>query len=261
MKKYASSTLRLISLLYCALPVVYPIWLALWFEVPGQRVLSLFLSPIYWFVIVLAAIAGYSIWEMKRWAWYIFLAANLLLVYESAFVVATHGQSDHSAVAFLVAVVCMLFMVIRVGLELRVPYFLPEIRWWESDPAKKLLIPVSIVVEGAPTAIDGEIMDLALSGCFVKSPVDFGEDAKVSLLFSLFGYELECPGFVVWRAASSVTHPKGVGVKFDGLAKIHKRRLRISTRRLRELSVFTPVALKEPIVKGQIERIPQNAKG
>ena len=257
MKKYATKTLRLIALLYCSLPVVYPIWLSLWFDIPGSRVLSLFLSLGYWFVILLAVISGFGVWEMKRWAWYVFIASNLFLIYENAFIVATYGDAKTSGIQFLAGVALIFAMVFRIGKELRVPYFLPEIRWWESDPARKLLIPVQIGVAGSEKPVDGDIMDLALGGCFVKCQHDLADDARVELKFTLFGYEITCPGNVVWKAASTVTHPKGMGVKFDTLGKVYKRRLRISTRKLKELSIFTPVVLSEPIIK---ERATENAK-
>ena len=256
MKKYASKTLRLISLIYLALPVIYPIWLSLWYDIPGSRVIPLFLSLGYWFVLVICVLSGFGVWEMKRWAWYVFLSSNLFLVYDNAFVVATYGDPKTSGLRFLAGVALVFAMVVRVGRELRVPYFLPDIRWWESDPARKLLIPVKVEVKDDKIQ-EGEIMDLSLEGCFVKCHHDFTDDVEVTLKFSLFSYEIECSGNVVWRALSTVTHPKGIGVKFGPIAKTQKRRLRIATRKLKELSIFTPVILSQPVLK---ERVAGNAK-
>jgi hypothetical protein len=257
-KKYASKTLRLIALLYCSLPVVYPIWLSFWFDLASSRVISLFLSLGYWLVIILAVASGVGLWEVKRWSWYVFLAANLLLIYETAFVVATYGDAQAYGVQFLAGVALVFAIVVRVGKELRVPYFLPNIRWWESDPARKLLIPTKLGFKEVPgDPVEGEIMDIAMGGCFVKCPHDFAQDAQLDLSFWLFGHEIHCSGNIVWRAASAVTHPKGIGVKFEPLGKVHRRRLRAATRRLRDLSVFTPVVLNQPILK---ERAAENAK-
>ena len=47
---------------------------------------------------------------------------------------------------------------------------------------------------------------------------------------------MEVGGIVVWRTQSSVTHPKGVGIKFDGLNKHQKRVMKAATVHLKKIS-------------------------
>jgi hypothetical protein len=218
------------------MPVVYPVWLCLWFEIPASRVISFSLSLFYWLILGSCVMAGYGLWVVSRWSWYVFLAANLLLVYETAFIAATFGDSRSTGLAFLLSVLVTFIFLIRIGNELRVPYFLPNIRWWEIDPARKIAIPTIIYL--GQKDVEGEIVDLAMQGCFVKCAGDFRMNEKIALKFTLFGNEMEAIGYVVWCAQSAVTHPKGIGVKFDFLAKPNRRRLRASLSKIRKMSVY-----------------------
>ena len=236
MRNYVSRVLRLISVVYLAMPVVYPTWLWAFFDIPTSRVISFSLSLLYWLILGTCVMAGYGLWCMTRWSWYVFLAANILIVYETAFIAATFGDSHSSGLALLLTALIVFVFLVRIGSELRVPYFLPNIRWWESDPAKKIAIPTLIML--GQKDVEGEIVDLGMSGCYVKSAGDFRMHEKIALRFSLFGRELEVIGFVVWCALSTVTHPKGVGVKFDFLAKPNRRWLKASLRKIKKMSVF-----------------------
>lgn len=199
----------------------------------------------------MAVVSGYGIWEMRRWAWYVFLGTNLLLVYETAFVSATFGEGQHSALGFLLIVSLIFASTLRAGNELRVPYYLPNIRWWESDPSRKLSVPVKIVKEGH--TLEGDILDLGFGGCFIKSPDDFNDDEALTIRFSIFGHEVHAKGNVVWRAVSAVTHPKGVGFKFSAVEKGHRRRLKIAAQRIRKMSLFTPAALASPLTAEKVK--------
>lgn len=227
------------------MPVLYPIWLGIWFEVAGSKIISLFLSPIYWFVLFLCVLSGYGMWEMKRWSWYVFLSANLFVVYQNAFVAATYGNSERAPVAFLTGVLGIFLIMVRVGKELRVPYFLPNIRWWESDPARKVLIPVSMKIQ--EKKYEAEIMDISLSGCFIKCPDDFPLDERIDISFTLFGSPIECNGTIVWLAASTVTHPKGLGVKFGLHGKVYRRKLRTGVQKINDLQIFSSIHLADPV--------------
>jgi hypothetical protein len=126
-------------------------------------------------------------------------------------------------------------MVYLVGREIRVPYFFPRIRWWESDPRYKLSVQTKVAREDK-TELEGEIMDLSLSGCFVKTHAYFVPDELVTLDFSLFERSLRCSGRVVWRSESTVTHPKGIGVKFEALNKETIYCLKQAVQKLKKLA-------------------------
>jgi hypothetical protein len=59
---------------------------------------------------------------------------------------------------------------------------------------------------------------------------------KIDLKFSLFERHLNCKGVVVWRAESTVTHPRGVGIKFESLDKDTLFCLKQAAQKLRKLA-------------------------
>src|SRR5690606_14340944 len=116
-------------------------------------------------------------------------------------------------------------IVYRVGREVKVPYFLPRIRWWESNPRYRLAVAVEIIRDNG-AKIEGEILDLSLQGCFVKLQENVRNNEFVTADFELFGERVQCSGSVVWRTESSITHPKGIGIKFGPLPRNQRRVLR-----------------------------------
>jgi hypothetical protein len=234
-KQYTSPSLKTVAMLYMAYPAAYLLSVGLLFDVPAAGLVRLLLSPFFWFVSLIASIAGYGLWEMRRWAWYVFLAANLFTAYSNALVVSSYGKTSHKLLAFLVSLVVIALLIYRVAREVRVPYFLPKIRWWESDPRYKLSSPARLSRTGSDP-IEGEILDLSMGGCFVKLRQDLLPDEPIRVSFELYGVRMDLPGIVVWRTQSTVTHPKGVGVKFAPMARPQRARMRAITHRLREIA-------------------------
>ena len=58
----------------------------------------------------------------------------------------------------------------------------------------------------------------------------------VEMSFKVFGLAVDCKGTVVWRTQSTVTHPKGVGIKFSLETRPQKRVLRQINGRLRKIA-------------------------
>jgi hypothetical protein len=237
MKKYSTRFLKTIALLYMAFPAAYVLFVALLFDIPAHQCVKILLSPSYYLLSAFAVAAGYGLWEMKRWSWYVFLFASISTVYGNAVLVSNYGESHHKIVAFVISVLAVVGLVYRVGREVRVPYFLPRIRWWESNPRYKLVAPVQIARAGG-TRIDGEILDLSMGGCFIKLKHELQQDETLELQFAVFGHTLECGGSVVWRTHSTVTHPKGIGVKFGPLPRHQRRTLRAITHRLKKIAAY-----------------------
>jgi len=251
LKYYLSNTLRAIALFYISFPITYPILIGFWFHIPASKLLTLSLSPIYWFVVILAVVSGFGMLNAKRWSWYVFFVSSCLIIYENAYIASTHGGNQYSLFAFLITLLFTAWFVFRVGKELQVPYMYPKIKWWESDPNKKLSLPVRVIRNHQES--EGEILDLGISGCFIKSVADYDLDEAVSIRFVLFGYDIFCEGNIVWKAMSAVTHPKGVGMRFKGLDKHTKRKLKICCKRLSGLDVYKNIS--SPIVDNKTNKL------
>jgi hypothetical protein len=231
LKRYTSRFFKSLALFYVSFPLAYILIVAVLFDVSAAACLRILLSPLYYFVAFVAVVAGWGLLEMRRWAWYWFVTANILIAYETALWANDYAETHHQILAFLAVVAGLMLALFRVAREVRVPYFFPRIPWWESDPRYRLSVPVSITFpRGEP--IQGEILDLSLGGCFIKVRAEVYQDEAVQVEFMVLGQKLRFPGTVVWRTQSTVTHPKGVGVKFTGIDRRGKRTLRGVTRKL-----------------------------
>ena len=235
MKQYITKFLKSLAAFFLVFPVVYIVLVATLFDVPLNTCVSILLSPFYYIVSFTIVLTGYGFWEMRRWSWYLFLISQFLLTYENAILVQSYSESHNKLLAFIVSVLLQLVLVYRVSKEVRVPYFFPKIRWWESNPRYKLSAPVSLVLKSGEK-LEGSILDVSTVGCFVKLRNDLPEGESLTLHFTLFGFPVECEGTAVWCTQSAVTFPKGIGVKFGPLNKVQKRSLRAIHRRIKKIS-------------------------
>ena len=235
MKHYTSRFFKVIAGILLAAPLLHLSFAALVFDIPLHSCVSILLSPFYYIVTFVSVAAGYGLWETQRWSWYVFIVSQVLITYENAIIVSNYAESHHKVFAFIISLLTQALFVVRVGQEIRVPYFFPKIRWWESNPRLKLSVPV-VLRRKDLTEITGAILDISMMGCFVKTREELRVDEKVTVLASLYGQDIACVGSVVWCAQTAVTHPHGVGVKFDFLTKPQRRALRLITHRLKRIS-------------------------
>jgi|SRR6185437_6247978 len=235
-KRYTSRFLKTAALFYMIFPVAYVLAAAMLFDMPMTSCVRLLLSPLYYFVSFLAVAAGYGLWEMYRWSWYLFIAADVFIGYQTALVMSQYSESHHKVMGFVISMLGILFIAFRVTREVRVPYYFPKIRWWESNPRYRLAVRSAILRKVSEQSVAGEILDLSASGCFIKLRTDLKSDEPVRLQFEVFKTTIECDGVVVWKSESTVTHPKGVGVKFTDLSRRDRRSLRLITKRLKEIA-------------------------
>jgi Tfp pilus assembly protein PilZ len=234
-KQYTSKFLKTVAAFFIVFPVGYIVFAAMLFDIPLNACASILLSPFYYVVSLTAVAAGYGLWEMRRWSWYLFVVSQILIFYETALFVSNYAESHHKGVAFLFSFLIQLGLVYRVGKEIRVPYLFPRIRWWESNPRYRFSVPVQVVRKNGDV-FTGELLDLAVAGCFIKLRYDLTLDEEVLLKFNVYGFDLQCQACAVWLAQSAVTHPKGIGCKFGSHSKSQKRALRAINRRLRKVS-------------------------
>lgn len=237
MKRHFSKTYKVVSILYLGyLGVFFSIGLLV-FDIPIQGIVRLLLSPVFYFTLAAMIFSGLALWEGKRWAFYLVVPANLLLLYFHAIVTLEYSASNHKALGFFIVVCLQALSIIRVYSELRVPYYSPKIRWWESNPRYRLNVPVTVKGVG-DGEVKAEILDISMGGCFVKLRGDVSIDSTLLLEFELFGNPLRCEGVVVWKTLSTVTHPRGMGIKFQELNRQQKRLLKYAMRRLKRIAVF-----------------------
>lgn len=238
MKKYSSRLLRAIAKGYLVFPVLFPLVSTGLYGVPFNKWVPVFLSPFYYILCASAMMTGYGLSEMRRWGWYLFTITNLLIIYYNALIAATDGLAESRGAAFLGVVFAIVFLTYRVSKEIRVPYFFPRIRWWESNPQYKLCLPALVKRPHNEEWLEADILDISPDGCFLKFGYEAINDEPVEVEFKAYGLSFHCSATVVWRTQTTVTLPKGVGVKFGGMTKTQKRRLKILTQHLEKISTL-----------------------
>lgn len=233
MKKYRSRFLKFVALVFLGFPVVYLLFAAVFFDLPAGKLILILVSPLFWFMSVWAIAAGIGFWEMKRWSWYVFLFANSLVVYHNIDLMVRHAETHHHKLLALFLSLCVQGIVVYwVSKEVRVPYFLPRIRWWESSARHQVEFPVRLESQGVH--FEGQIVDLSLRGCFIKTAGNFQEEQRINLEFDVWEEKIQCGGTVVWKTQSTVTHPRGIGVKFSPLKRVTRKQVRMAVERIRK---------------------------
>lgn len=241
MKDYTSKFLKSVAWGYLAFPVSYLGITTVLFDIPVSELHRVLLSPVFYVSSATGVLTGYGLREMRRWAWYSLIASTVLIAYHNAVILRTVAETHHKIPAYIASLLLLAALLHRISREVRVPYFFPKIRWWESNPRYKLSVPARVTRQAAKLgepdpAIDGEILDLSMGGCFVKVRSEIKQGELVEMSFKVFGLAVDCKGTVVWRTQSTVTHPKGVGIKFALDSRPQKRVLRQINARLRKIA-------------------------
>jgi len=236
MRRYATGTLKALSIGYLAFPGSYLLCAALLFQMPLAQCGRLLLSPWYYLFSLLGMIAGFGLWGLHRWSWYLIMVLHFLALYSNAVLLAEFSSSPQKLAAYSAATLILALLTFRIDREIRVPYLLPRIRWWESDPRHRLSLKASLFRIHSEAPIPVECLDLSWSGCFLKTRQDFKADETILVLIEAFGLSLRCAGTVVWRTQSGVTVPKGLGVKFVPIPKEQRRLFKLALLQIRKIN-------------------------
>lgn len=240
--QYISRILSVFAKLWMSFPVSYLIYAALALGTGPEDILKVLLSPFYWFVSIVTVFSGYGLLRIKWFGWYLYIFSNLLIFYQTATILTFYSQSDNKFLGFLATCLVQALFLLFVAREVRVPYYFPKIRWWESDPRYRLSVQAKLSKKDG-SEMEGEIMDISLGGCFIKTHHYFALEDEILLDYSLFDKQIKCSGVVVWRTESRVTHPKGIGVKFNPIGKENTVTLKEASKKLQKLSrAYTQLA-------------------
>ncbi len=222
----ASRYVKFLSWFMIAFPLVYLPFTSFIFDLSATGIWSIVLSPLFYIASLLWVATGIGVRRTQKWCWYTFAFAQIFSFYFNALNLIHYSQSQYKGFAFILAILIQLYIWLALRQEIRVPYLFPKIRWWESGIASMNHIPVRVASLVADPSV-GQILDISPRGAFVKCPHDFTDFQKVKILIDDYsGIQIEIPATVVWIAKSTVTHPRGIGIKFYGLDKLQKRKLK-----------------------------------
>ena len=158
-------------------------------------------------------VAGLMLWKLRKWTYFAFLAVMVYLIFS----IFTYEQytwpynSDSPLFYhYFVIVLTILTMAYFLAPEVRAPFFNQKLRWWETKPRYKTLIPAR--VSGSKITFQSEILNISQSGAFLMDNNHLSPGDVVSLTFESEGLLLEIPVKVVSRHVISST--PGIGVQF-----------------------------------------------
>jgi Tfp pilus assembly protein PilZ len=213
-------------------PVTYLIFASFIFELDSKGIFSVVLSPLFYLASFFWIITGVGLRRLKKWSWYTLLCAEFFITYLNALNLVQHSNSQYKVWAFILTILIQGYVLVYISREIRVPFLYPKIRWWESGIAGMPHLSVMLNhLSSTEGRTSGQILDMNLKGCFIKTHYDYPPFEKVNLEIEAFGQKIEISGMVVWNAKSTVTHPKGIGIRFNEMDRKRKRVLRVIVQR------------------------------
>ena len=226
-------------------PLFYLIFVSFIFDLSSKGIISVALSPLFYLASIFWIVTGVGLRQMKQWAWYTFGAAQFFSIYLNALNLVHYSDSNFKGSAFILTLLIQFFIYLAVDRELRVPFLFPKLKWWASGLAGMHHMQVEIFHSKSPTGISpGQMLDVSAKGCFIKSPLDFEPMEKIKMKLDGYGQAVEVPGIIVWNARSTVTHPKGIGIKFLDLDRKKRRKIRVISKRFLNEKESKDVAIK-----------------
>ncbi|MBN1525766.1 MAG: PilZ domain-containing protein [Spirochaetales bacterium] len=215
----------LVSLCYIVSPFFILLQASIITNYPIIGFINIFqkLSIFDWILLAIYFIAAVSIFSVKKWGWYCFIVASILLVASNSIIFILR---PYYAAGALVAY--NLIISVAAGIffrrELIAPYFNPQIRWWTQAP--RYSIEYTAEIGYKPGRISAEILDISETGIFVITEKPLEEHTPYPMCIRCAGYRILVDAKVVrMKELADETLKKGYGMKFIHISAIEKKAL------------------------------------
>lgn len=176
----------------------------------------------FWLVYPLA---GLVILKLRKWSYFCFMGLLAYIVY-NILTYEKYTWPYNSSAPFLYhyTIVVMASMVFFFFLlpAIREPFFNRRMRWWE--PQTRYLVGINCSLKNQSMIFSSEIINISLSGAFLKDSSYFRVGDKLEMEFNFLGKEVCLPVVVVHKHSIFGRH--GYGVKF--CMKSFKQSVRLS---------------------------------
>lgn len=181
----------------------------------------------------LSAIACVSIYAIKRWSYPVFLAICAWGMISNYLVWAKNPHVYSLTMLIVVNLVNLAVVSYFLLPKVRIPYFNPKIRWWESKPRYRVSLDADIMSDAAgeacPRCQKGSICDISEGGIFLASAEALKLGESVFISFTIHHRKVSVHGKVVHQGRPGV---RGYGVQFTELNRDERRSLREAVRGL-----------------------------
>jgi len=217
----------LIALFYCLEPIGNLVQAAYINDLPllgeGSILSRLFWAD--WIILGLFPVVGLSIYLVKRWSWYLFLAFSGLLIFYN--IIVYRFLNPNYSLATVLFFILMTTAVTAFFLRKNVyaPYFNPRLRWWET--ATRYRATLTTVLTTSAGAAPCLTQDISETGCFIHHPGAIALGDQVMLAFAYDGMVISCMGKVVHhRSGTEGERTQGYGIIFQAIPAEMKKRIR-----------------------------------
>jgi hypothetical protein len=158
-------------------------------------------------------IAGLMLWKLRKWTYFAFLGVMAYLIFSIfTYEKYTWPYNSDSPLFYHYFIIAITLLTIAYFLvpDVRAPFFNRKLRWWETKPRYKIMIPAKVT--GNKITFQSEIMNISQTGAFLQDSNHLSPGDVVSLTFESEGLLMEIPVKVVSRHVISST--PGIGVQF-----------------------------------------------
>jgi len=169
-------------------------------------------------------VAGFAIYAMKKWSYPIFLVAMLWGFYVNYDTWHNYPQLFPLTLLIFIYVVNTAIVSYFLIPAVRMVYFNPRLRWWESKPRYRLGVS-SHVKRSEGSQFDCEIGNISEGGVFLATAAGaVNTDEEIRLVFEFYQLDFDLPAKVMYLGA--VDGRMGCGVQFVGLTREQTRQVK-----------------------------------
>jgi len=166
---------------------------------------ELFRTSIFLFIPV---IGGFLIYSCKKWSYYLYmLLMTIPFIYSY-----NSWQSQPNQNLGIYLIIFYLINLLVVGYfvlpQVRLVYFDPRLRWWETKP--RYTAEFETDINWIDQNAKGEIKNISEGGIFIQTPLAINPHGRVSLTFKYNNYLHHFLGEVVY--VNKNTTPTGYGI-------------------------------------------------
>jgi hypothetical protein len=158
-------------------------------------------------------VAGLLLIKLRKWTYFAFMTLLAYIVYNiMTYEKYTWPYNSDSPFMYHYVVVIMAVMVFMAFLlpGIRDPFFDRRLRWWE--PKARYPVGINCSLKNDSVIFNSEIINISLSGAFLKDSSFFKVGDKLDLDFKFLGSEISLPVKVVHK--HTTTGRNGCGVEF-----------------------------------------------
>jgi len=194
-------------------------------------------KPLFITYVILPPLAGIFIFICKRWSYWCYVVCLSFIFFSNVYGFWTNMNLLNFLALALVMIIDLLVVAYFVTPSVRVVYFDPRMRWWETAPR------YNFNLNGLMGGHPGFIKNISAGGALVESGSSYSEGESVELSWDYENVSYAMLGKIVYQ--KPLKPPYACGVKFDHDAK-SKKTMKSLVKRLHKEGKMTQDRIPGP---------------